>query len=507
MPRAAGTGHAPRVRKLLALVFCALLVALAPGGTSNAQSEGSPPVSGSDPPPEAPERPAPSDPGSGDAGGGNGATAVKDRLRVSVLTFSPGDHPFYKFGHNAIVIYDDTKRGRRDYAKVYNYGTFSFGDPALIPKFFLGRFMYWLSAQTLQGTILGYKRENRAITEQVLDLDAETKLELQRALEENLQGDNKYYKYDYYRDNCSTRVRDMIDRVTKGRVKAAGAGPARLTYREHTLRLTESLPAEYVILNLVMGDLIDKPVTEWDEDFIPMEFQKTLRKVTVVGADGTERPIVKEEKVILPSQQVPPPDNPPIWWPYALATGLVMGGALAGLGRAAAKGRGARIAIGALLSLFGLVFGFFGWFFLAAWAFTDHAVGYGNENVMLCVPWAIVLTGTGINVARGKAKSITRALLLVKAAAVSAVVALVVKALPWFDQDNGFFLVFFIPFWAGAFVGLRLLARSAEEVRAPEPKKPAAKKKTDDHAESHAAKAKSGEAAKPAVKDEEDVEG
>ena len=169
MPRAAGTGHAPRVRKLLALVFCALLVALAPGGTSNAQPEGSPPVSGSDPPPEAPERPAPSDPGSGDAGGGNGATAVKDRLRVSVLTFSPGDHPFYKFGHNAIVIYDDTKRGRRDYAKVYNYGTFSFGDPALIPKFFLGRFMYWLSAQTLQGTILGYKRENRAITEQVLE--------------------------------------------------------------------------------------------------------------------------------------------------------------------------------------------------------------------------------------------------------------------------------------------------------------------------------------------------
>ncbi|MBL9023567.1 MAG: DUF4105 domain-containing protein [Myxococcales bacterium] len=495
------------MRKLLALVFCALLVALAPGGTSSAQPEGSPPVSGSDPPPDAPERPAPSDPGSGDAGGGTGATAVKDRLRVSVLTFSPGDHPFYKFGHNAIVIYDDTKRGRRDYAKVYNYGTFSFGDPALIPKFFLGRFMYWLSAQTLQGTILGYKRENRAITEQVLDLDAETKIELQRALEENLQGDNKYYKYDYYRDNCSTRVRDMIDRVTKGRVKAAAAGPARLTYRQHTLRLTESLPAEYVILNLVMGDLIDKPVTEWDEDFIPMEFQKTLRKVTVVGPDGTERPIVKEEKVILPSQQVPPPDNPPIWWPYALATGLVMGGALAGLGRAAAKGRGARIAIGALLSLFGLVFGFFGWFFLAAWAFTDHAVGYGNENVMLCVPWAIVLTGTGINVARGKARSITRALLLVKAAAVSAVVALVVKALPWFDQDNGFFLVFFIPFWAGAFVGLRLLARSAEDVRAPEPKKPAAKKKAEERADAAAAKPKSGEAAKPAVKDEEDVEG
>ena len=491
------------MRKLFALLFCAVFVVLAPGATSNAQPEGAPPVSGSDPPPERADGPGVAAPRDDEAGGGSGAAPVKDRLRVSVLTFSPGDHPFYKFGHNAIVIYDDTKRGRRDYAKVYNYGTFSFGDPALIPKFFLGRFMYWLSAQTLQGTILGYKRENRAITEQVLDLDAETKLELQRALEENLQGDNKYYKYDYYRDNCSTRVRDMIDRVTGGRVKAAATGPARLTYREHTSRLTESLPAEYVILNLVMGDLIDKPVTEWDEDFIPMEFQNTLRKVTVLGPDGAERPIVKEEKVILPSQQVPPPDNPPVWWPYALATGLVLGGVLAALGRAATRGRAARVAMGALLSLFGLVFGFFGWFFLAAWAFTDHAVGYGNENVMLCVPWAIVLTGTGINVARGKAKSVARALLLLKAAVVSAALALVLKALPWFDQDNGFFLVFFIPFWAGAFVGMRILARSV-------PAAPTAPKKKDEPATKAEPKRDGAKeepaSSKPQAKEKEDVE-
>lgn len=506
------------MRKLLALVVCALFVALAPGGTTIAQPEGPKAVTGTDPPAEPDgQSPGPAAPGAGDGAGASGAEPVKDRLRVSVLTFSPGDHPFYKFGHNAILIYDDTKRGRRDYAKVYNYGTFSFGDPALIPKFFLGRFMYWLSAQTLQGTIGGYKRENRAITEQVLDLDPATKIELQRRLEENLQGDNKYYKYDYYRDNCSTRVRDMIDGVTGGRVKAVSSGPARLTYREQTLRLTESLPAEYVLLNLVMGDLIDKQVTEYDEGFIPMEFQKTLRKVTVVGPDGTERPIVKEEKLILPSQQVPPPENPPVTWPYSLATGLVFGGAFAALGRASSKKKGARILVGALLSLFGLVFGFFGWFFLAAWAFTDHAVGYGNENVLLCVPWAIVLTGTGINVARGKAQSIARALLLVKAAAVSALLALVLKVLPWFDQDNGFFLVFFIPFWAGAFVAMRSLA-NAPQATASAPL--AAKDKDEEKAKSGAPegekqKAEKQKAEKPRtqekpdrnVEDAEDVEG
>ncbi|NUO52975.1 MAG: DUF4105 domain-containing protein [Polyangiaceae bacterium] len=462
------------MRKLLALLFsAALALALLPGHVSSAQTEGAPPISGDGPPdePGIDERP-PRAPGEG----GSQATPIKDHLRVSVLTFSPGDHPFYKFGHNAILIYDDSKRGKRDYAKVYNYGTFSFGDPALIPKFFLGRFQYWLSAQTLQGTIAGYKRENRAIIEQELALDAQTKLELQRMLEENLLPENRYYKYDYYRDNCATRVRDMIDKAIGGRIKAVSSGPARLSYREHTLRLTESLPGEYVILNLVMGDLIDKPITEWDEGFIPMELQKTLRKVTVPGADGKEISLVKNEKTILASHQTPPPENPPVWWPYALITGLIMGSGLAGLGRAAAKSGVARVGFGVVLSIFGLIAGFFGWFFLAAWAFTDHAVGYGNENVMLCVPWAIVLTGTGINVARGKAKSIHRAFAFVRAAAIAAVVALALKALPWFDQSNMFFILFFLPLWAGAFVGLRFLEKRALMIDTPE----APKKKGDD---------------------------
>ncbi len=457
----------PALLCLLALAF-----AVSPDMAS-AQSEGRPPIQGDAPPPErARDTPSPAAPGgdgAGDAGRRGGSGGVRDKLKVSVLTFSPGDHPFYKFGHNAILIYDEGRKGRPDYAKVYNYGMFTFGDPALIPKFFLGRFMYWVDVQSLRATIAGYKRENRAIVEQELDLDPETELELQRALEENLLPENKYYKYDYYRDNCSTRVRDMLDRVLGGRISGVAQGPARLTYREHTLRLTESLPAEYVILNLVMGDLIDKPINEFQEAFIPMELQKTLRKVTIVHADGEERPLVKSEKTILASNQIPPPEDPPVWWPYALVTGLVSGGGLLALGRAARTRRVAKVALGAFLSLAGLVFGFFGWFFLAAWAFTDHAVGYGNENVMLCVPWAIVLTGTGINVARSKPASVLRAFKLVRAALAAAILATAVKALPWFDQSNGFFLVFFVPFWAGAFLAMRALVSARLEDVAPTP--------------------------------------
>lgn len=431
-------------------LFLALLVALVPlwpSSSGRAQDAPPAPTAQLEPPPRQPRRPS------------GTQLPPNERLKVYVLTFTPGDHPFYKFGHNAIWIHDENERVPYKRDLVYNYGMFSFGDPALIPKFFLGRFMYWLDAHGLQGTIAGYKQEGRGIISQELDLTLEQKQELKHLLEENAKDENKYYKYDYYRDNCSTRVRDMIDKVTGGRVKAVSGGPARLNWRQQTSRLTADLFSEYVILNLVMGDLIDKPRTKWEESFIPMEFQQVLRTVTVVGEDGIERPIVKEERTLLEAKLPPPREDPPTFWPYALVTGLLFGGGLAALGRSGVTSRASRGIFGVLLAFFGLLWGFFGWFFLAAWAFTDHAVGYGNENVMLCVPWAFALIGMGINVARSRVKSALRAYKVIYAALISAGVATVVKVLPWFDQDNYFFLLFFVPFWGGAFYGIRELAK------------------------------------------------
>ena len=416
-----------------------------------------------------------------------------DDLTAYMIIFSPGDHPFFKFGHNAIWIHDVSGRNPMLRDRVYNYGTFSFEDPALIPKFAQGRFMYWLSAAPIGWTKEAYRRENRGIVAQELALTADQKIDLQNKLEENLKDANKYYKYDYYRDNCSTRVRDMIDSVIGGRIKAAATAPARMTFREHTLRLTASLPAEEVILNLVMGDFIDKPITVWEEAFVPMELQKTLHNVTVPGPDGKERPLVRREFVLVPTNNPDPAAAPPVWWPYSLIAGVVIGGILAFLGRAAGKHRPARIVFGVSLSFFGLLWGFFGIFFLAVWAFTDHLVGYHNENTFLCAPWAIVLVGSGIRVAMSRVSSIRFADQLVRGAAVFSVVGLALKVLPWFDQKNWFFLVFFVPFWLGAAYGMRAFrvyteAVVAEAVGKPAPKKLVAAKKAVAEAKAAAVK-------------------
>jgi hypothetical protein len=384
-----------------------------------------------------------------------------EALEVYVLTFSPGDHPFYKFGHNAIYIRDPESRDPRKRDLVYNWGTFTFGDPALLPKFLMGRFMYWLSIQSLDSTKRVYQRENRSIDIQELDLSPAQKLELKRRVDENAKQENRYYKYDYYRDNCSTRVRDMIDGVLEGRLKAVSSDPARLSYRDHTLRLTADFVSVNLFLGVAMGEFIDRPIQQWDEAFIPMELQSSLRRVKLVGEDGAERPLVKSERVLLTANRTPPLENPPVWWPHSLAAGLAFGGALFGLARAASrKQKPARIALGAILALLGLVTGFFAFAFMGLWFFTDHAVAYRNENILLLAPWTIVLVGTGLRLAAGRAKSIHFANKLVGAAAVSSLVAVALKLPLWFGQDNLLYLLFFVPTWGLAAVGLRELARA-----------------------------------------------
>src|ERR1039457_4820139 len=88
-----------------------------------------------------------------------------DDLTVYALTFGPGEHPFLKFGHNAILVQPKEGTGW-----VFNFGTFDFADPELLPKFLRGRFSYWLSVGGAEATLDAYRAENRTVLSQELDL-------------------------------------------------------------------------------------------------------------------------------------------------------------------------------------------------------------------------------------------------------------------------------------------------------------------------------------------------
>ncbi|MBK8256545.1 MAG: DUF4105 domain-containing protein [Polyangiaceae bacterium] len=333
-----------------------------------------------------------------------------DDLKVYVLTFGPGDHAFFKFGHDAIWIHNEKAPVTNPLARdpVYNYGTFAFGDPALIPKFVRGRFMYWLSKQSIGTTKRIYQAENRSVEAQELNLTSAQKKALFEALEENAKEENKYYKYDYYRDNCATRVRDMIDRAVDGKFKEASQAPASMTWRAHTLRLTQGDVVLSLALTVVMGSFIDRPLNEWEEMFLPAYVQTGLRKVKVQGPDGSEMPLVKAETVLVKSNRPPVPTQAPSWWMWMLLVGLLWGGAIFGTARVATKNLAARVGLSVLLFVAGFLC-ILGVLFLFVWVGTDHEVGYHNENALQLVPWGVTLMGFAIGVGRLKVKSIYRA--------------------------------------------------------------------------------------------------
>jgi hypothetical protein len=377
-----------------------------------------------------------------------------DDLTVFVLTFGPGDHPFFKFGHNAILVQPKDESGL-----VYNFGTFQFDSPALIPKFLRGRFKYWLSVSSMEDAYASYVSDNRTIEAQELDLTSAQKWALWQSLRENARPENREYLYDYFRDNCSTRVRDAIDRAAGGRVRQAGERPAAMTFRADALRMTADFFPEYLGLDLGLGRPTDAPITLWDEAFLPERMRDLLRLVRIPGESG-DKPLVKAERTLFAARRPPKPDRPPDWTWYFLTAGLALGALLAGLGRFGCVQPAARVGLGIAGSLLGFVFGVLGIILLSFWVFTDHKAAYANANIFLLAPWSVLLAGYGIGAALGRPAATRKAFWLVAAAAGFAAIGVLAKVLPGLAQDNLMIGAFLLPVWLGLAVGFRGLTRS-----------------------------------------------
>ena len=132
---------------------------------------------------------------------------LSDSATASVVTCGPGNEFYLAFGHSAIRISDPT----RGIDHVYNYGTFDFDTPHFYLKFAQGQLNYCLSRTTFDRFLATYDYERRAVWEQKLDLDPQEVNNLYVMLEWNYLPENRYYRYDFFRDNCATRVRDMVE--------------------------------------------------------------------------------------------------------------------------------------------------------------------------------------------------------------------------------------------------------------------------------------------------------
>ena len=146
----------------------------------------------------------------------NRPTAVPppgSELTISIMTMGAGAEVWERFGHNAIVV-EDRRLGS---SVAYNYGMFSFRQENFLLRFLQGRMMYWMAGiSTPKASCPSTATLQRSVWQQELNLTPAQRLALRDFLEWNARKENRFYRYDYYRDNCSTRVRDAIDRVLGG---------------------------------------------------------------------------------------------------------------------------------------------------------------------------------------------------------------------------------------------------------------------------------------------------
>ena len=137
-----------------------------------------------------------------------------------------------------------------------------------------------------------YRRSGRAVWEQDFDLDPAQADSLLTVLRWNAREENKFYRYDYYLDNCSTRVRDAIDAAVGGALRRAATGPSSgITWRSETMRLAADFPLLNFGMTFTLGPKADGALSRWDELFIPMHLRDAVRRVrTSLPKRGLDRP-------------------------------------------------------------------------------------------------------------------------------------------------------------------------------------------------------------------------
>lgn len=395
--------------------------------------------------------PMPTPPGPGAAPG--------EEITVYLMTMGPGEAIWEKFGHNALWIRNSVTG--EDVA--YNWGLFDFAEPGFIPRFLQGRMRYWMAGAPAQWTVDGYAQMDRSVWVQELDLQPAQRRELYDFVKWNERPENRFYLYDYYLDNCSTRVRDALDRVLGGQIQAATDPVATpTTFRWHTRRLTEEVPPIYTGIDVMLGPVVDRPISVWAEMFLPMRLRDHARGLSVRAADGTVRPLVKRELQLYAASRDSEPGAPENLLPVFIALGLALAALVAALAWRASRGNGAaRAGFAVVGTLWSLLAGVVGTLTLLTWLATDHTVVDGNENLLQFAPLSLALVVLLPRFLRsGRTAGATWHLAALVAAL--SVLGVLLQALPMFDQVNGLAIALALPVHLAVAVGVWMVRPTLE---------------------------------------------
>lgn len=297
-----------------------------------------------------------------------------DGAEAWLVTFGPGEAYWERFGHNAIWL----REPGRGIDHTFNFGFFDFEQEDFFLRFLRGKMMYFSVAQPAGNEFDFYREQNRSVRLQKLALSPQQYGQLRDYLLNEIKPENRNYHYDYYLNNCSTRIRDALDLALNGQLSDASKKQvAHMDFRDQTRRLTQSQYWYYLGLELGLAYPVDRPIHRWEEMFIPMVVADEMAMLEL--ANG--QPAVDQDLNLFTSSLAAPPTVQESVWLRYLLSGLILAGLLWLSSRYWSAGWGNGVSNGWLLLMGsgGLVLCFL-------WFFTDHSVTSNNANILLLNP-------------------------------------------------------------------------------------------------------------------------
>ncbi len=332
------------------------------------------------------------------------AETLSSQAQFSLLTASPGQDLYAAFGHTAFRLHDPVLA----LDLVFNYGTFVVNEGFYV-RFVQGRMDYRLGVERYPRFQQLYLRQGRALHEHVLHLSEEDVRALATFLERNALPENATYAYDFFRDNCASKVVDVLEEVLGQERLKTRCAPTDSTYLEALRPFMAGLPWTGWGMELILGAEASTPMPLCGHAFLPDVLAAQLEGMTLDG-----QPLVFSREVVFPLEgrwhaglaPQAPGRSAPVKFTWGLAAWLVLLwgltsqlGAEAGLGRVAEKM--SKVTVGIIASLTTMMT----LLFTAMMLFTDHNDTWWNAD--LCWTSLGVWTLTrSIQVRRGKATKV-----------------------------------------------------------------------------------------------------
>lgn len=225
-------------------------------------------------------------------------TRLSEEAQISLLTSAPYDEEvFTVYGHAALRVKDPQQK--IDY--IFNYGIFDFSKPNFIYRFAKGETDYKLGVTDYIDYITEYQMRGSDVTEQVLNLESDEKERIWQALLLNYEPQNRIYRYNFFFDNCATRLATILEKQVNGKIEYNEA-PDPQTFRDLINYCTRNHPWLTFGCDLALGSPTDRAASPHEMMFLPSYLRDSFGKATITRPDGTEKKLVSETSTLEASE-------------------------------------------------------------------------------------------------------------------------------------------------------------------------------------------------------------